>query len=158
LLAEERTRKRTELLAATEEALAPIIAAVNEGRLAGSDKIGLKVGKVINKFKMAKHFEVAIGEATLSLTRREDAIATEAALDGIYVLRTTIKLMTSMRPGSSMPTRHCHMSNATFATSRSTTSTCARSTTAWANACARMSSSACSLPTSSGTCAKNSLR
>jgi hypothetical protein len=91
LLAEERTRKRTELLAATEAALAPIIAAVGEGRLIGADKIGLKVGKVINKFKMAKHFEVSIGESTLVVTRRGDAIEQEAALDGIYVLRTTIK-------------------------------------------------------------------
>jgi hypothetical protein len=91
LLAEERKRKRTELLAATEEALAPLVAAVEAGRLAGADKIGLKVGKVINKFKMAKHFEVSIGENTLSVSRQEDAITAEAALDGIYVLRTTIK-------------------------------------------------------------------
>jgi hypothetical protein len=91
LLAEERKRKRSELLAATEEALAPIISAVREGRLVGADKIGLKVGKVINKFKMSKHFEVAIGENTLSVSRQEDAIAAEAALDGIYVLSTTIE-------------------------------------------------------------------
>jgi hypothetical protein len=99
LLAEERKRKRTELLAATEEALAPIISAVQEGRLVGADKIGLKVGKVINKFKMAKHFEVAIGETTLLFTRRTDAIAAEAALDGIYVLRTTIKADDLDAPG-----------------------------------------------------------
>jgi hypothetical protein len=90
-LAEERKRKRSELLAATEEVLAPVIAAVQAGRLAGADAIGLKVGKLINKFKMAKHFEVAIGESTLSVARRDEAIAAEAALDGIYVLRTTIK-------------------------------------------------------------------
>jgi hypothetical protein len=90
-LAEEGKRKRTELLAATEDVLASIVSAVREGRLAGADAIGLKVGKVINKYKMAKHFEVAIGESTLVVTRRDDAIAAEAALDGIYVLRTTIK-------------------------------------------------------------------
>ena len=89
-LADERARKRTELLAATEEALAPVLSAVREGRLVGADKIGLKVGKLINKFKMAKHFEVSIGETTLAVARRGDAIAAEAALDGIYVLRTTI--------------------------------------------------------------------
>jgi hypothetical protein len=99
LLADERARKRTELLAATEEALAPIISAVREGRLVGADKIGLKVGKVINKFKMAKHFEVAIGESTLSVSRQEDAIAAEAALDGIYVLRTTITTEDLDAPG-----------------------------------------------------------
>ena len=99
LLAEERKRKRGELLAATEEALAPIASAVREGRLIGADKIGLKVGKVINKFKMAKHFGVSIGENTLSVSRQEDAIATEAALDGIYVLRTTIKETDLDAPG-----------------------------------------------------------
>ena len=91
LLAAERQRKRSELLDATEEALAPLIAAVATGRLCGGDKIGLKVGRLINKFKMAKHFEVAIGNDTLSVTRRDDAIGAEAALDGIYVLRTTIE-------------------------------------------------------------------
>jgi Transposase DDE domain len=99
LLAEERKRKRSELLAATEEALAPIISAVREGRLTGADQIGLKVGKVLNKYKMAKHFEVAIGENALSLSRREEAITAEAALDGIYVLRTTIKETDLDAPG-----------------------------------------------------------
>jgi hypothetical protein len=99
LLAEERKRKRSELLAATEEVLAPIVSAVAAGRLAGADAIGLKVGKLINKYKMAKHFEVAIGENTLSVSRREDAIAAEAALDGIYVLRTTIKESDLDAPG-----------------------------------------------------------
>ena len=99
LLADERARKRSELLAATEEALAPLVAAVREGRLAGADQIGLKVGKVLNKYKMAKHFEVSIGEGTLTLTRREDAIAAEAALDGIYVLRTTIEADALDAPG-----------------------------------------------------------
>jgi len=98
-LAEERARKRSELLAATEEALAPIVSAVAAGRLAGADHIGLKVGKLINKFKMAKHFEVAITENTLSVSRYEDAIAAEAALDGIYVLRTTIKESDLDAPG-----------------------------------------------------------
>jgi hypothetical protein len=91
LLAEERRRKRSELLAATEEALAPLIGAVEQGRLCGTDQIGLKVGKVLNKYKMAKHFEVAIGEHTLWVSRHEDVITAEAALDGIYVLRTTIE-------------------------------------------------------------------
>jgi hypothetical protein len=99
LLADERTRKRSELLAATEEVVAPLITAVKEGRLVGADQIGLKVGKVLNKYKMAKHFEVSIGEDTLSLARREGAIAAEAALDGIYVLRTTIEAGALDAPG-----------------------------------------------------------
>jgi len=90
LLAQERRRKREELLAATEAALAPIIAAVDEGRLVGADKIGLRLGKVINKQKMAKHFEIVVIDTTLVVTRRQTSIDQEAALDGIYVLRTTL--------------------------------------------------------------------
>jgi len=90
LLAQERRRKRGELLAATQAALAPIIEAVGEGRLVGADKIGLRLGKVINKRKMAKHFEVTVTDTTLVVTRRQTSIDQEAALDGIYVLRTTL--------------------------------------------------------------------
>lgn len=99
LLAQERARKRSELLKATEEALAPIVHAVQTGRLVGADRIGLKVGKVINRYKMAKHFECSIGESTISLTRRQESISTEAALDGIYVLRTTITSQDLDAPG-----------------------------------------------------------
>jgi Transposase DDE domain len=88
LLAAERSRKRGELLAATEAVLAPVLTAVAEGRLAGADAIGIKVGKLIDKFKMAKHLHVAITDTSLTLTRRQQAIDAEAALDGIYVLRT----------------------------------------------------------------------
>jgi hypothetical protein len=91
LLAAERTRKRSELLDATETALAPIVWAVSTGHLTGADKIGLRVGRILNKWKMAKHFEVVITDSTLSVSRRQAAIDAEAALDGIYVLRTTLK-------------------------------------------------------------------
>jgi hypothetical protein len=89
-LAEERARKRGELLAATETALATTVAAVEAGRLKGADKIGLKVGKVIDRYKMAKHLDVAITDTTLSIERKTEQIAAEAALDGIYVLRTSV--------------------------------------------------------------------
>lgn len=89
-LAAERARKRTELLAATENLLAPLLAAVAAGRLAGADRIGLKVGKLINRYKMAKHFQVTITDTTLQITRNTDQIAAETALDGIYVLRTSV--------------------------------------------------------------------
>jgi len=89
-LAGERARKRAELLAATEAALAPIQTAVQAGRLAGADKIGLRVGRVLGRYKMAKHFTVTITDATLSVVRNAAGIAAEAALDGIYVLRTTV--------------------------------------------------------------------
>jgi hypothetical protein len=90
LLAAERARKRSELLTATEELLAPIVAAVAAGRLIGADQIGLKIGKVIDKYKMAKHLRITITDTTLTVTRDDVRITAEAALDGIYVLRTSM--------------------------------------------------------------------
>jgi hypothetical protein len=90
LLAADRARKRGELLTATDNALAPLQAAVAGGRLTGADQIGLKVGKIINKFKMAKHLHVTITNTALTIERRQDQIDAEAALDGIYVLRTSV--------------------------------------------------------------------
>lgn len=88
-LAAERARKRADLLAATDAALAPIAAAVAAGRLVGADRIGVRVGKVIDRYKMAKHLQVAITDTTLTITRDQARIDAEAALDGIYVLRTS---------------------------------------------------------------------
>ena len=90
-LATERKRKRIELLEASEKALEPIITAVSDGRLLGADKIGVRVGKVINKFKMAKHFDVVITDTSLTISKNQESIDQEACLDGIYVLRTTLK-------------------------------------------------------------------
>jgi hypothetical protein len=90
LLAAERARKRDELLAATEDLLEPIIERVAAGRLAGADAIGVAVGKVINKYKVGKHFDHRITDTSLTIERRHNQIAAEAALDGIYVLRTTV--------------------------------------------------------------------
>ena len=89
-LADERARKRSELLTATETILGPLVAAVNAGRLSGADQIGLKVGKIWNTYKMAKHLAVTITDTSLSLTRKSEQIHAEAALDGIYVIRTTV--------------------------------------------------------------------
>jgi len=89
-LADERARKRGELLTATETALAPTLAAVQAGRLRGADKIGVKVGRIIDKYKMAKHLDVAITDTTLTITRKTEQIEAEARLDGIYVLRTSV--------------------------------------------------------------------
>jgi hypothetical protein len=88
--ATERARKREELLHATEDTLAPVTAAVAAGRLSGADRIGLRVGKIINRYKMAKHFQVTITDTSLHITRKTSQIHTEAALDGIYVLRTSV--------------------------------------------------------------------
>ena len=90
LLAVERARKRGELLTATQTTLKPIIDAVTAGRLTGADKIGLKVGRLINKYKMAKHLTVTITDTHLTIEPNTDQINTEAALDGIYVLRTSV--------------------------------------------------------------------
>jgi hypothetical protein len=90
-LAKLRAHKRESLLQATEALLAQEIkASVDAGRLTGQDKIGVQVGKIINRHKVAKHFELSIGEATLGWTRRQDAIDAEAALDGLYVIRTSL--------------------------------------------------------------------
>jgi hypothetical protein len=92
LLAEERSRKRAELLAATEADLAKIAEATQRARraLRGEQAIALRVGRVINRFHMAKHFELTITDTALSFTRKSDAIAAEAALDGLYVIRTSL--------------------------------------------------------------------
>jgi len=91
LLAEERGRKRQELLRATEkdlERIAKQVASRTRTPL-GKGEIGKKVGKVINRFKVGKHFVVTIGEGTFSFVRNEAQIEREKALDGIYVIRTS---------------------------------------------------------------------
>ena len=90
VLAADRARKREDLLAATEKLLAPIIARVTAGRLAGAGPIGVEVGKVISKYKTSKHFDVAITDTSLAVARKQDQIDAEAALDGFYVLRTPV--------------------------------------------------------------------
>jgi len=89
-LAADRARKREDLLAATEKLLAPILARVQVGRLAGAGPIGVEVGKVISRYKTGKHFAVTITEDSLTVERRQDQIDAEAALDGFYVLRTPV--------------------------------------------------------------------
>jgi Transposase DDE domain len=91
-LAEERKRKRAELLDATEQDLKDIAARIVRKRapLRGADKIGLAVGALLGRRKVAKPFRIAIMDDQLSFTRDHDAIAAEAALDGFYVLRTNV--------------------------------------------------------------------
>src|ERR1700694_947231 len=86
-LARLRTHKREELLAATERNLAKIKARVDAGKLVLGEDIGLRVGKVVNQYKVAKHFELAIGDKSFTYARKSEAIAAEAALDGIYIIR-----------------------------------------------------------------------
>jgi hypothetical protein len=89
-LAADRARKREDLLQATEKLLAPILARVQAGRLAGAGPIGVEVGKVISKYKTGKHFDLTITDTSLTVERRQDQIDAEAVLDGFYVLRTPL--------------------------------------------------------------------
>lgn len=91
-LAEERARKRGELLDGTEAELAKIVAATQRARnrLAGKDQIGLRIGKVLGKYNVGKHFRLHITDSSFSFSRNEERIAAEAALDGIYVVRTSV--------------------------------------------------------------------
>ena len=90
VLAADRARTRSELLAATEKLLAPIIARVAAGRLTGAGEIGVAVGKVISKYNTSKHFVITITDDSLTVARNQAQIGGEAALDGFYVLRTPL--------------------------------------------------------------------
>jgi transposase len=85
-----RAHKRESLLCATSKELDKVRAMVARGTLRGRDKIGVRVGKVVNKYKVAKHFALAIEDDRFAFARREEEIAAEAALDGIYVIRTSV--------------------------------------------------------------------
>lgn len=86
-LATERARKRQDLLDCTEQLLDKITARVSSGTLAGQDNIGVAVGKVIDKYKMAKHFLLTITDTSFTHHRNQPKIDAEAALDGLYVIR-----------------------------------------------------------------------
>jgi len=92
LLAEERARKRVELLAATEAELATIALAVVRQRkpLRGTQAIALRAGRCVDHYHMAKHFELAITDTSFHWRRKQDGIDAEAALDGLYVIRTSL--------------------------------------------------------------------
>ena len=92
LLAAERSRKRQELLAATEKDLLKIRSRTQRARkpLRGKDAIGMAVGKVLGHYRMAKHFELVIEDADFRFERKQSQIDAEAALDGIYVIRTSV--------------------------------------------------------------------
>jgi Transposase DDE domain len=90
LVGAQRARKREELLAATETDLAAIAHRVNAGTLAGADLIGLAVGPALKRYRMRKHFQITITDTTFAYTREAAGIAAEAALDGFYILRTSL--------------------------------------------------------------------
>ena len=90
-LAKLRAHTRDDLLLATEQSLQRIKARVDAAKLVGKDKIGLAVGKCVNRYKVAKHFELAITDHAFTFARIAPSIAAEAALDGLYVIRTSVK-------------------------------------------------------------------
>jgi len=98
-LAADRARKREDLLQATEKLLAPLIARVRSGKLAGAAKIGVEAGKVISKYKTGKHFNLIITDDSLAVTRDQSRIDAEAALDGFFVLRTPVPAARLDAPG-----------------------------------------------------------
>ena len=89
-LAKLRAHKREDLLAATQASLDKIQGRVKAGRLSGQDKIALAVGKLINQYKVAKHFVLDIKHDAFAYRRDEGKIAAEAALDGVYIIRTSL--------------------------------------------------------------------
>jgi hypothetical protein len=97
LVAAERARKRAELLAATERGLAEIADRVKRGTLAGADQIGLAVGPAVKRYRMRKHFDLAITDTSFTFAPKTEQIKAEATLDGIYVLRTSV-------PDTDLPT------------------------------------------------------
>ena len=90
LVGAQRARTREELLAATETDLAQIAHRVDQGTLLGADRIGLAVGPALKRYRMRKHFQITITDTTFTYTRDTAGIATEAALDGFYILRTSL--------------------------------------------------------------------
>jgi hypothetical protein len=99
-LARLRAAKRESMLSATEALLATITARIQAGRLVGADAIGVAVGKVIDRYKMAKHLTYQITDTTLTVGRNQAAITAEAALDGIYVIRTSVPTEKLDAPGA----------------------------------------------------------
>jgi transposase len=98
LVAQERRRKRTDLVEATERALGEIAERVEQGTLRGAAEIGLAAGAVWNRWRVRKHFELEIADTSLRFERKREQIEQEAALDGIYVLRTSVSAETLDAP------------------------------------------------------------
>jgi len=90
LVAGQRARKREELLSATENDLAEIAKRVQRGTLTGADQIGLAVGPAAKRYRMKKHFDLQITDTTFTYARKSEQITAEAALDGFYILRTSL--------------------------------------------------------------------
>jgi hypothetical protein len=123
-VAAERARKRAELLAATEAELEKVKASVEgpRGRLRGADagKIGERAGKISNKYKVAKHFTLTITDGAFAYQRKTEQINTEAALDGLYAIRTTLPTETLGAPAAVRAYKQLKMAERAFKTMKDT--------------------------------------
>jgi len=123
-VAAQRARKRAELLAATETELEKVKASVQgpRGRLRGADagKIGERAGKIVNKYKVAKHFTLLITDGAFAYQRKTDQINTEAALDGLYAIRTTLPADTLGAPAAVRAYKQLKMAERAFLTMKDT--------------------------------------
>jgi Transposase DDE domain len=123
-VAAERARKRAELLAATETELEKVKASVEgpRGRLRGADagKIGERAGKIINKHKVAKHFTLLISDGAFAYARKTEQINSEAALDGLYAIRTTLPADTLAAPAAVRAYKQLKMAERAFGTMKDT--------------------------------------
>jgi Transposase DDE domain len=153
LVAVERARKREALLEATERELSEIARRVEQGTLSGQADIGLAAGAVWNRYRVKKHFELEISDTSFSFTRKQEQIEAEAALDGIYVLRTSVSAETLAAAAVVRSYKQLKEVERAFRSFKGPLEL-RRFTTASRSACARTSSSACSPTTSSGTCAR----
>jgi hypothetical protein len=123
-VAAERARKRAELLAATETELAKVKASVEgpRGRLRGADagQIGERAGKISNKYKVAKHFTLQITDGTFAYQRKTEQITQEAALDGLYAIRTTLPATRLAAPTAVRAYKQLKMAERAFRTMKDT--------------------------------------
>jgi len=127
--AAERARMREDLLQATEKLLTAIAGQVSAGRVSGAGKIDLRARRIVNKHEVAKHLIPDVGDHHLTWHRDQAAIGAEAALDGIYVIRTSVPASHLDVPPRSPPTRTSLGRNAISGPSKLMTWTCGRSTT-----------------------------
>jgi hypothetical protein len=157
LLAEQRARKREDLLRATEAAFGQLADKIAHGRDPnGKDKIARAVGRIENRYKLAKHFDIATAEDGFTAHRNPARTVQEARLDGFLSSAPALRIKPWRQMTWSAPTRGWRGSSAPFAASRRSICTSARSITGSLRGCARMSFSACSPVTSNGTCASGS--
>ena len=160
LLADERARKREDLLVATEKKLAAIAARVHRAKkpLRGKDQIALAIGRVVDKYKMAKHFDLNITDDRFTFARNTAKIDAEAALDGVYVVRTTVAEAVLDQTATVTAYKQLSTAERAFLSLKTSISRYGRSIIAAPTAYGPTCSYACWPITSNGTCAKSSNR